>query len=96
MFSFTKTELHSFYERVVQITADKIGIGDSQFKSSRELLDEIKNANNNVHVKLKAFIAAYDKWYEGVVEGKEKSRDAVLQLINEKDSARNALLKSLL
>lgn len=95
MFTFTEADLHSFYSQVIQITAAKLGIANSEFKTSFELLEEIKASNARSHQALNDFIDAYENWYKGVVKENVTGQQAIIELIRKRDAARQELLKSL-
>ena len=58
-----KEELIDFLHSAIRATSGKLGIQDVDWKTSRELIEEIKSLNYEIYQSLDAFIDAYAQCY---------------------------------
>jgi len=97
-------DLHVFYHQVHKNVARRLGIEDYEWKSTRELADEIERSNSGVASKLKALIEAYEHWFE-VHERMEATRSSgnlsadqnikLTKAMKDRDSTRKVLIDEL-
>lgn len=66
----SQSEIDTFYVRVIQAVAGskKVAIPDWEFKSTVELLEEIKIVQPSVCALLESFLTSYQTWYDVHVE----------------------------
>ena len=102
MFPFTKYDLNNFFAQVIRISAESLGISDTNWKTGVELLDEINKTNPTAGMHLREFMEAYSDWYDfnfdnnGV--GIKKNQDDVQKsqpLERARDAARDKLRTTL-
>jgi len=60
----TSADLHIIYHQAHQNVAKRLGIEDSEWKSTQELAGEIGLQNRQVASKLQAYIKAYEDLFE--------------------------------
>lgn len=104
MFKFEKSDVQVYFSQVVQLVGQKIGIGDSMWKSSAEVLEQIEKSNKNLLDQLKLFFQAYETWwqYDKKLEDEGKMGKLTTEefneresLVSQRDSTRNALIEML-
>ena len=81
--------------------AQKLGVKEADFKSSPELVEEVRQKDIAAHEKLLAFLESYSKWFEFhkriEAAGKagqlsEKETEELLSLIKQRDRTRSELV----
>ena len=100
----THEDLHTFYHQVHLNVAKKLEIEDFEWKSAKELADDIQNKNNRVASRLNDLIDAYADWFKTHEEIDEsgspgnlstEQNKKLMGVIGKRDSTRNALIDEL-
>lgn len=77
-----KEELIDFLHSAIRAASVKLGIHDADWKTSRELIDEIKSLNYEIYQSLDDFIDAYaqcyNDWSPRNIDLRDKARMEIL------------------
>jgi hypothetical protein len=97
-------DLHVLYHQIHQNVARRLGVVDFEWKSTKELADEIQRLNSQVASKVNEFIEAYENWFnvnEQIVATRSAAnlpddlKNRLMNAINNRDSIRKALIDKL-
>ena len=99
----TETEMSGLLRTAVQVTAKKLEIEDSEWKTGEELLEEIKDRDREIYNLLQAFLNAYIDWFrfhQNIEKLGKQGLDAeenakLVGLVRQRNAARADLLKRL-
>lgn len=86
MLEITPEFVKSYFYDVVRLTAKNLGIQDWEWKSTKELMDEIANYPKT-YAALNYFFTCYGNWEKTVTMGNVTADDVI-----KKDNSRNDLV----
>jgi hypothetical protein len=82
-----KEELIDFLHSAIKATSAKLGIQNADWKTSKELIEEIKNLNQDIYQSLDEFIDAYVEcykdWSTRNIEIRNNTRNEMLRKLND-------------
>lgn len=85
-----KEELINFPHSAIKATSEKLGIEDADWKTSRELIGEIKDLNADIYRSLDEFIHAYVEcykdWSPKNIEKRNIARKDILRKLKDLES----------
>lgn len=77
-----KEEFIDFLHSAIKFTSEKLGIQNADWKTSRELIEEIEKLNPEIYFSLDEFIDAYvecyQDWSPKNIELRDKARNEIL------------------
>jgi hypothetical protein len=83
MWKMTKSDYREFLRQVIRHVAEQLQVQEADWKSPRELLEDIRDKNEEVHNLLgrflKAYTACFKDWTPKNITARNNARKALLQ-----------------